>query len=99
MYYNSTALPHAMHVQAHPLVQTAEIPQGAQIQTPPELEAPRPLLTVPAETPTSPQPAPPAQEIPLPTIQPGSYYVPTGAAATSGPIRQVAAETHWTRGF
>lgn len=99
MYYNSTALPHAMHVQAHPDVQTAEVPRGAQIQTPPELAAPRPLLTVPAETPTSPPPAPAAQDVPLPTIQPGSHYVPTGAATTSGAIRQAAAETRWTRGF
>lgn len=98
MYYDSTALPHAMHVQARPEVQTAEAPRGPQIQMPPELEPPRPLLTVPAETPTSP-PAPPAQDIPLPTIQPGSHYVPTGATTTSGPIRQAAAETRWTRGF
>ena len=105
-------MPHAMHTQPWdgtayagenfpPSMSTAvQAPQNA---TSPEVSAGHPVLTIPPEIQTSPPPAPPAQEAPLPKVQPGSYSMPaTSGIPHSGQIRQVAAQmpapTRWTRG-
>lgn len=93
----------AMPYETSPVVPSYSTP--GYIEGPVEISAPievgQPVLTVPGQMQTPP-PAPPVQEgaAAMPTIRPGSHYVPASGAAPQGPvIRQVAAETQWTRGF